>query len=129
MAARDEAAKRAALFASRPDWTAEFRTALAGASVQTIEALVKSAPKGPVNPKAAAQVAASTATRGADQTEEGASGATDDEKAFIARSMGRSQAGMGVVRKGRDLILGYMTPAQAAAHVAKLNAAKAKEGV
>jgi hypothetical protein len=39
---------------------------------------------------------------------------------FIAAKMGQSKEGFGIAHEGRDLVLGVMTPAQAAAHVAKL---------
>lgn len=121
-AARESAAKRSALMATRPDLTKEVRDWLDSEPVEVVERALKTLPKGPVrpgNPLAAASQAGGT--RGKTQVDDGEFGAEigADLQAHMDRKMGVARASAGVQRKGTVLELGYMSPAQAQAFLKK----------
>ncbi len=126
------AAARSALIATRPDFDKATRDMLSAWPVEQVAEACAMLPR-------AAPIAAvpnpvvPAATRGAAQSEEGAKATAalavpKEESNYIAKKMGLAPGGSGIKYTGQHLELGFMTPAQAAAHVAKLDAAQAKEG-
>lgn len=114
-ATEKETAERNALLAKRPDFSAEVRTSLLGASVAFVKNAVAKWPRGSA-PAAAANAAP---TRGDTQKEsqEGAKANSDfvglSTEDFIDEKMGlKASAGTGVTNNGTALTLGYMSPAQ-----------------
>ena len=114
-AAEKEATERATLLAKRPDFGDEIRKTLAKASVAQLREAVETWPRIPGKAISPAAAAAVTGTRGIGQ-----SGNADDVSVappevadHIARKMGASVAGRGIVRERSTLELGVMTPAEA----------------
>lgn len=103
------------LFATRPDFDPATKAMMAAWPVEQVEAAVKTFPR-----VVAAPAATVAGTVGANQHK----GKLSDEEAFIDRKMGRTIAGGSVTNAGAHLTLGYMTPAQASAHLAQLEAAQ-----
>lgn len=126
-AAEKDGAEREKLLAKRPDFSAEIRKTLATATIAQLRDAVENWPKIPSRLGQQAAAAGATGTRGERQTDEQGGGAalTPDEQKYIDRKMGLSTEGTGIRHEGRSLELGAMTPAQARAHVAKLEAAAA----
>lgn len=126
-ASEKESAEREKLLAKRPDFSAEIRKTLAKAPLDQLRDAVENWPKIPSRLGQQTAAASATGTRGERQTDEQGGGAalTPDEQRYIDRKMGLSTEGTGIRHEGRSLELGAMTPAQARAHVAKLEAAAA----
>ncbi len=120
------------LLASRPDITGAPLATLKAASLAQVKDAVKNWPKGSLpNPVAKA---AATATRGAGVGEnqaqfvdangmpKGFIGQSED--AFVESRMNKSSSSTPIVNEGAGLSFGFMSKADAAAHLAKLTAAK-----
>lgn len=123
-AAKEEASERAVLLAKRPDFSAEIVATLAKASIAQLKEAVETWPK--IGSRLGQAAAASQAggTRGKGQTS--ASNIEDDpegsrplstlsESDYIARKMGEPVDVEGIQFKGKSLVLGPMSPAQAKA--------------
>jgi ClpP class serine protease len=140
-AAKDERAERDALLAKRPDFSPEIVKTLAKASLEQLKEAVETWPKIGSKLGQAAAAAQAGGTRGKGQTGRGSSARADDddepeggrplstlsEADYIARKMGEAGEFDGIQFRGKSLVLGPMTPAQARAFLeSKDGAAAAK---
>lgn len=115
-----EAARRAELFAKRPDFSAEVRKSLAQAPVAVLEDAVKNWPRVNVaDPKAAA---ASAAVPGATpgETDGHVPGLRHDEHTLLARLDRRGPQATQAKVVGSSLVLSNMTPEAAAKRVEEM---------
>jgi len=121
-AAEKEAAQRAQLLATRPDFSDTVRATLAKAPMAVLEDAVKTWPK--IASRAAALAGAAggsmvTGTRGESQNGDGGSTLSPADAADLDRRMGlRAETG-GVKREGRHFEIGVVSPEAARAHLAK----------
>ncbi|AKF06071.1 S49 family peptidase [Sandaracinus amylolyticus] len=113
IAAKEEAAEREKLIASRPDFAPELVAALANAPMATVREMVTKLPRGTVkNPAAAA--ATVQPTRGEGQGDGGAPRLAPEAKAQLDAAMGLLETKPGVVSKGNKLVLGAAVPVKGA---------------
>jgi ClpP class serine protease len=129
--AKEEASARAELLAKRPDFTQDQRELLAIVSLSEVKKAVESWPRsGPMRISPAASLSAQ-GTKGASK-QKGADEAVPDlsreDAAHIARKMGATVEGTGVIRRGAVLELGAMSPTQAQKYLADLEKADAEKG-
>lgn len=109
-AAEREAAERAKLMASRPDFDAKMVALLASQPLDKVRFAVETFPRAAAAPAAAAMV---SGVRGAEH----ATGAPSNS---LAARMGLAQANAAITRDGCDVIFPALTPAQARARMAEL---------
>lgn len=113
MQAKEDAAYRATLLSSRPDFSAEILATLAKAPIAMVEDAVKNWARVATGGVAGSNAALTPgATRGAGQETGVQTLASEDQKA-IDRAFGGPVGEVGVSFKGRALTLGQMTQEQA----------------
>lgn len=113
-AARAESDERKTLLATRPDLAPEVVAWLDGEPIAVVRKAIAKLPKGPSRTeKLAAHAASQTVVGVRGRTDESSAGASPSDEDFIAKKMGGTTQGTGVVRAGRHLELGFMTTAQA----------------
>lgn len=129
---REDAIKRAAMMATRPDLAPEVVAWLDAEPLETVARALKTLPKGKAlaSPRQAAAASQAMGTRGAGHIGDPAdvSFAPDDVSGFIARKMGVEVAGPGIKNTGKALELGFMTPEQARDFLTKRASANSAAG-
>jgi ClpP class serine protease len=122
MAKKEEAAERASLLASRPDFPAEVLANMSTAQLVTVRDAVKTYPKFPKSNQVAAAIAGATgtvnATRGKGQRDAAASRLSPTEKAELDARMGLATKQPTIRVEGNAGIFNVMTSEDAARFLA-----------
>jgi ClpP class serine protease len=123
LAAKEEDEARAALFAQRPDFSAEVRKTLATASLKVLKNAVDTWPRVAASALSSASAQTAQATQG--RPEKGADPTLrPDQQALLDRVYGSASKATGPTQRGTEFQLTYSDPAVARARLAEYAAKK-----
>jgi ClpP class serine protease len=118
-AAKELVARRAAAFASRPDFSKEVRGFLESVSVEQLEKACKEFPRVVGGVQAAAGALVPNATQGMGEDGAGLSTLPAADADYIRARMQGGNPNVGIKKTARSLELGFMDPKAAAEYAAK----------